>query len=620
VHVFATAGHVDHGKSTLVRALTGRDPDRLEEEQRRGLSIQLGYCWTSLPGVGDLAFVDVPGHERFITTTLAGVGPVSAVMFVVAADDPWMPQAAEHLAALDALGVRHGVLVVTRADLADPAAILSHARAELRRTSLGDLPALVVSGRTGQGVDALRDALAQVAAQLPVPDPRSDVRLWVDRRFHVRGTGTVVTGTLPEGTITVGDTLQVAGDAALLRVRGIECLGQALGSVAGVARVALDVGGKPPDALGRGTALVTPGAFEPVGVVDVRLSGEGPVPQRPVLHVGSAAGTVHARPLGTRLPAPRPRHEGTGHDGTGHDGTGHDGTGHDGTGRPPDGPLLRLGLDRPLPLRIGDRAILRDPGSRAMWGVEVLDPAPPPLHRRGAAAARVRELAKASGSVADEVDRRGVVRRSLLRRVGARDDRLADGTLAVGDWLVSPRRTGELRRELAALVADRGTDLLPGVSTGEAVQALHLPGRELLDGLLGRSLRLEDGRVVPDTAARLPPRLDAALAAIRADLTSRPFAAPDAARLAGLGVDTRDIAVLARGGHVLRLEESLVLLPGADDVAVSVLAGLPQPFSTSQARQALGTSRRVALPLLAHLDRTGRTRRGQDDRRSLTGR
>ena len=136
MHVVATAGHVDHGKSTLVRALTGQDPDRLEEEHRRGLSIELGYCWTDLGPVGDVAFVDVPGHERFLSTTLAGLGPVSAALLVVAADDPWMPQAAEHLAAIDALGVRHGVLVVTRSDLADPEPVLARARDEVSRTSL----------------------------------------------------------------------------------------------------------------------------------------------------------------------------------------------------------------------------------------------------------------------------------------------------------------------------------------------------------------------------------------------------------------------------------------------------------------------------------------------------
>src|SRR5690606_19322190 len=124
MHVVATAGHVDHGKSTLVRALTGMEPDRLAEERRRGLTIDLGFCWTTLPSGATVAFVDVPGHERFVPTMLAGVGPVPAVMFVVAADEGWMPQSEEHLAALDALGVRHGVLAVTRADLADPAAAL----------------------------------------------------------------------------------------------------------------------------------------------------------------------------------------------------------------------------------------------------------------------------------------------------------------------------------------------------------------------------------------------------------------------------------------------------------------------------------------------------------------
>ena len=133
MHVIATAGHVDHGKSTLVRALTGSEPDRLEEERRRGLSIELGYVWTRLEPVGDVAFVDVPGHERFLRTMLSGVGPVPATLFVVAADDPWMPQAAEHLAALDALGVRHGVVAVSRSDLADPAPMVARGGEEIAR-------------------------------------------------------------------------------------------------------------------------------------------------------------------------------------------------------------------------------------------------------------------------------------------------------------------------------------------------------------------------------------------------------------------------------------------------------------------------------------------------------
>jgi selenocysteine-specific elongation factor len=303
------------------------------------------------------------------------------------------------------------------------------------------------------------------------------------------------------------------------------------------------------------------------------------VPQGPVLHIGCTAVTVHARPL--------------------------------------DEQLVRLRLERPLPLRIGDRAILRDPGDRSMWGVQMLDPAPPALRRRGAARARAKQLAAADGTLADEVARRGVVRRSLLHRLGARDAGVAAGTLAAGDWLVSPERTEQLQRALVRLVSDRSSSLLHGVSVAEALQALGLPDKELLAGLLGPTLRLDQGRVVPASGADLPPTLSRALDAIRADLAAQPFSSPDATRLEELGMDARGLAALARAGHLLRLAETVVLLPGADTAAVELLRELPQPFTTSQARQALGTSRRVVLPLLAHLDRTGRTRRGQDDRRSV---
>jgi len=579
MHVVATAGHVDHGKSTLVEALTGMAPDRLEEERRRGLSIQLGYCWTSLPGAGDVAFVDVPGHERFIATTLSGVGPVPAVMFVVAADDPWMPQAAEHLAALDALGVERGVLVVTRSDLAEPAPALARAQAELAGTSLRDVPSVTVSGRTGAGLDDLRGVLARVLASLPAQDADAAVRLWVDRRFHVRGTGTVVTGTLPAGTVSAGDLLHVHGlDGVEARVRGIECLGRPVATVTGTARVALDLGGHAPEQVTRGSVLVTPDSFERADVVDVRLRGEGRPPERPLLHAGAASVTVHARPLSADL--------------------------------------FRLVLERPLPVRIGDRGILRDPGSRAMWGVRVLDPAPPPLGRRGSAALRAKELADADGSTVSEVDRRGLVRRSLLRRVGAAGDLPAEAVEA-GGWVLSGERVADLRARLVAVVRDTGTPAQPWVPLTQAARLLGLPDDRLVAALVSPPLELSGGRLRDRRAADLPVGLVAPLEALRADLAARPFGAPDAARLAELGLGPRDLAVLARAGHLLRVAEAVVLLPGADDQATDVLRELPEPFSVSEAREALGSTRRVVLPLLAHLDRTGRTLRMADDRRCV---
>ncbi len=576
MHVIATAGHVDHGKSTLVRALTGTDPDRREEEHRRGLSIQLGYAWTSLPGAGEVAFVDVPGHERFISTTLSGMGPVPAVLFVVAADDPWMPQSAEHLAALDAIGFRHGVLAVTRSDLADPAPALARARDEIRRTSLGDVPAVAVSAVTGQGMDELRRQLAALVDRLEDPPAEAPVRLWVDRSFVIRGAGTVVTGTLPEGTVRSGDVLAL-GDRRV-RVRGLESLERPARAVTGPARVALNLGGRTPEELGRGSVLVSPDAWHHTDVVDVALSTPGPLPERPLLHVGAVSATVHARPLSEDL--------------------------------------ARLTLSSPLPLRIGDRALLRDPGSRRIWGVRVVDPAPPALRRRGAGAMRAKALAGADGSVGSELDRRGVVRRSLLERIGVPVDAVPDGTLVAGDWLVAPDRVGPLRRRLREQVQATMSTVDPGVPVAAAVRALGLPAEAVLAGLVEAPLRVAGARVVLDGGTPVPAAIAQAWAEVRVELAADPFRAPDAHRLAELGLDRRALAALERAGELLRVDAGIVLLPGADVVAARRLAGLPQPFTTSEARQALGTTRRVALPLLAYLDKRGLTRRLPDDRRT----
>ena len=232
-HVVATAGHVDHGKSALVRALTGMEPDRWAEEQRRGLTIDLGFAWTRI-GSATLAFVDVPGHERFVPNMLAGVGPVPAVMFVVAADGGWMPQSAEHLAAIDALGVRHGLLAVTRSDLADPGPATAQALERIAASSLGVVAAVPVSAVTGAGLDALRAALASLAARLPSPSPAAPVRLWVDRSFSIKGSGTVVTGTLPAGTVRTGQELLLTPSRQPVRVRAVESLGAPADTVTAV--------------------------------------------------------------------------------------------------------------------------------------------------------------------------------------------------------------------------------------------------------------------------------------------------------------------------------------------------------------------------------------------------
>ncbi|MEU4401771.1 selenocysteine-specific translation elongation factor [Micromonospora orduensis] len=578
--VVATAGHVDHGKSTLVRALTGMEPDRWAEERRRGMTIDLGFAWTTMPSGATVAFVDVPGHERFVPNMLAGVGPVPAALIVVAADEGWMPQSAEHLAALDALGVGYGLLAVTRADLADPGPAMARARAEIAASSVGAVEAVAVSGVTGAGLPELRAALDRLAARLPAPTVDGPVRLWVDRSFTVRGSGTVVTGTLGGGRLRVGDELEVAGADEPVRVRGLHSLGQARSEATAVARVAVNLRGTPRDRLGRGDALLTPGRFHRTDVVDVRLTGDpaADLPATLTLHVGSAAVPVRVRPLG------------------------------------PD--TVRLRLARSLPLLVGDRALLRDPGRHHVTGgVRVLDVAPPPLSRRGAAAARAQVLADLDGrpDLAGELRRRRLVRAGTLIRMGVP----VDAEPVAGDWLADPAHWQRLRDRVTEEVARYGAEhpLEPGMPVDALRQRLALPDRVLVEALVRPPLRIHAGRVGAADADALPEPVARAVRRVRAEYGDRPFRAPEADHLVTLGLGPREVGAAVRAGALLRLADNVVLLPDALDDAVRVLAGLPQPFTLSAARQALDTTRRVAVPLLELLDRRGVTRRLPDDAR-----
>ncbi|WFE65901.1 selenocysteine-specific translation elongation factor [Micromonospora sp. WMMD714] len=583
MHVVATAGHVDHGKSTLVRALTGMEPDRWAEERRRGMTIDLGFAWTTLPTGGTIAFVDVPGHERFVPNMLAGVGPVPAAVVVVAADEGWMPQSAEHLAALHALGVSHGLLVVTRADLADPGPATAQARAHLAATSLGTAESVAVSAVTGVGLPELRAALGRLVGRLPAPQVDQPVRLWIDRAFTIRGSGTVVTGTLGGGRLRVGDELALATTGEPVRVRGLHRLGAAEPQVTAVARVAVNLRGVPRDRLGRGDALLTPDAFGRTDLLDVRLAGD-PVAELPAtltLHIGSAAVPARVRPLG--------------------------------------GDTLRLRLARPLPLLVGDRALLRDPGRHHVCGgVTVLDVAPPPLARRGAAAARAAVLTGLHGrpDLAGELRRRRLVRAGELTRMGV----TGDVAPVVGDWLADPGHWRQLGvRLVEEVTAWAGAHPLePGAPVEALRRRLGLPDRALVEALVRPPLTLRAGRIgVGDPG--LPEPVAGAVDRVRREYAAHPFRAPEADRLTALGLGPREVGAAVRAGALLRLAENVVLLPDAADEAVRVLARLPQPFTLSAARQALDTTRRVAVPLLELLDRRGVTRRLPDDAREVVG-
>jgi selenocysteine-specific elongation factor len=590
MHVIATAGHVDHGKSTLVRALTGMEPDRLEEERRRGLTIELGFVWTTLEEGGEpLAFVDVPGHHRFLSTMLAGVGPVPAAMLVVAADGGWEAQTAEHVAALDALGVQHGLVAITRSDLADPAPVRAEVLERLQTTSFGGglggsgLEAIAVCARTGEGLPSLRAALRRVTASLPAPDRTGRIRLWVDRAFTIGGAGTVVTGTLGQGTLRVGDDLELAGRDGVrqVRVRSLQSLERSQQEVGAVARIAVNLRGIPVAEVSRGDALLTPGGDLLTREVDVAIEATqeqiATFPTELVLHLGAASVPVRLRPLGAGF--------------------------------------ARLTLDWALPLRRDDRALLRDPGRQSVAGAVVItDLDPPALARRGAARERASAL---SGGVnlVDEVSRRGAVQRSVLDKLGLLPlgVSLPDGlrevrgrVVAHADW---ERWTIRLREVIAeARAAD---PLSQGLAPAEAAARAGIPAQELIEPLAAAAkLQVQGGRV--SSAAALPPAAQAAVDALVLRLRADPFDAPEAGELAAAGITPQVLAASERHGLLIRLAGNtgpVVLLPDAPDLAVQRLAALASPFTVSDARGALGTSRRIAVPLLEHLDATRRTRR-----------
>ncbi len=561
--VIATAGHVDHGKSTLVHRLTGMWPDRLAEEQRRGLSIDLGFAWTELAG-RRLAFVDVPGHGRFVANMLAGVGPVPAVMFVVAATDGWMPQSDEHLAALDALGVQHALLVISKADLADPADAIEQASERFAATGLADPPVVL-----GTDLDQVRAELLRLTDRLPAPDPAADVRLWVDRSFTVRGAGTVVTGTLAAGTIRVGDELE--HDGHRVTVRGLQSLERDQDLVAPVARVAVNLRGVDRQHIGRGDTLRTPGKWLDTTEIDVALRSPDGLHRQLVLHIGSVAVPVRVRRLGSAA--------------------------------------ARLRLTRPLPLRVADVGLLRDPGEhRIAAGITVLDVRPPPLRRRGAARERAAELATGFVRPPD------CAPAPELRAMG-----VPISGHRVGDWVVNPQWWADRRQRATATVqrwADEH-DVAAGMPLETLRRLLGLPAAELVAPLLaGTGLEVGDG-VVRSPGTGLPPRVEKAVQTVLEWLAAEPFRAPEADELADLKLGSRELAAAVRAGRLTRIADGVVLGADALTRAAGILATLPQPFTVSDARRALGTTRRVAVPLLEQLDARRITRRRDDGTRTV---
>jgi selenocysteine-specific elongation factor len=561
MRVVATAGHVDHGKSTLVFALTGTDPDRFEEEKRRGLTIDLGFAHATLPSGAGISFVDVPGHVRFLRNMLAGVGAVDACLFVVAATEGWKPQSEEHLRILEMLGIRNGVIVLTKRDLVD-AESLEIARLDVADhvagTFLAEAPIVAVAAPSGAGLDELRTALDELVARTPRAPDRGRARLWIDRVFAAKGSGTVVTGTLVDGSVRRDDQLVVEPGARSVRVRGIQTLGAGVDAIAPGNRVALNLSGVAQDDLHRGDCVVAPGRWRASdrfdATLDVLATLGHEVSRRGayMAYVGSREVPVRLRLLGADALAPGTRGS------------------------------VRVFLPVPLPMLPGDRYVLRESGrDETIGGGEVLDIAP---------------VTKASHAAPD-----GTVARAIAERgwVDVGELELLTGVAVepvIGHWATTPELLEATRLRVRTAIETAGEHGVDTAALAEHERAVVLT----LEGVI-----VQGGRA--RLASSGDPYADHPLAAAIKAGGFSPETPPDA--------DRTTIRELTRRGLLVERDGVLFHSDAIDDAAAlasDLLGADPAGFTVATFREQAGVSRKYALPLLAELDARGITRRRDD--------
>ena len=631
--VIGTAGHVDHGKSALVRALTGTDPDRLQEEKARGITIDLGFAHYRQGGT-TIAFVDVPGHERFIRNMIAGASGIDAVLLVVAADESVMPQTREHFDICRLLNVDSGVVALSKCDLVD-AEMVELVRLEtqelLHGSGLEEAPIVPVSARTGAGLEELRAALAAVAAA-PPRAPDGPVRLPVDRAFTVKGVGTVVTGTLVSGEIRADMELEVLPAGRRVRVRGVQVHGEARETAGAGRRVAVNLHGMDADELRRGDALVARASFDTTRRFDASIAL---LPDAPALRHGARVrchhGTAEAMAR-IALSAPAEGADGA------------EDSAFLTALEPGRGAFARVRVEAPLALTRGDRFVLRAYSPPVtIAGGEVLDPLPPRgRFRSPRGLARLRRLAGAGGAaggllvMVEEGGGRGVTREALARRLGVTAawlDRTVAGLEAekqvavVGDRLVAPVNLDAAREELLALIArfHEAQPLAAGVPREEARERLsRRAAPAVLDHIVAGLVAA--GRIVATDHLALAEHrivLSADETRVRerlADLyRSAGLAPPDvgqAAPAAGAppSLAGRMLELLVRDGTLVKVE-GLVFHKGSLDRLAGDVGQLKSAaegtvrIDIGTFKERFGVSRKYALPLLGYLDRIRVTRR-----------
>ena len=626
--VIGTAGHVDHGKSALVQALTGINPDRLAEEQERALTIDLGFAWLTLPSGREVSVVDVPGHEDFIRNMLAGIGGVDLGILVVAADEAVMPQTREHLAILDLLSVPRSVVALTKCDLVDDPdwleLVTEEVRDQLADTVLCEAPIVPVSAKEGTGLD---DLLQAIDAQLASASERPDLgrpRLPIDRSFAISGFGTVVTGTLHDGSLSVGDNVEILPGELSARIRGLECHKQAIDTAGPGARIAVNLSGVSSDALARGQVVVLPETWRTTQLVDLRLRvlQDSPWPVRHNMEVEFFASAFRTAARVRLLDADEL------------------GPGSEG--------WVQARLDAPLALSRGDGYVMRmlSP-SITLGGGQIIQPHPARRHKRYDPKALARLNALASGNPERIVlslldDRMGISPAELARQSGLPDMQTnkalasllgqqvivdlqpgADPIPHAASILVTLKRWSQLSERLANLLETYVADnpLRLGMPREQVRSELNLPDR-LFDRIVERAEA--EGALVVSSALLLPPEHSVTLTpgqsaladAVSAELAAGGATPPSLTDVASrLGPDL--LQYLVDSGRLVKASDSVVFEADSyramrDQVVAHIRSH--GKITVAECRDLMNSSRRYAMGLLETLDRQQITKRLGDAR------
>ena len=597
--IIGTAGHIDHGKTALVRALTGVDTDRLPEEKRRGITIELGFAPLELSGVGLVGVVDVPGHEAFVRTMLAGATGIDLAMLVIAADEGPMPQTREHLSILSLLGVRGGVVVLTKRDLVEPewlGLVEEEVRALLTGSALADAEIVSASAARGEGLEEVRGALARAATAIPRRAADDLFRLPVDRAFSVRGTGTVITGTVWSGILRRDDTVRIMPEGRAARVRSLQRHGRAVDEVAPGERAAIALAGIDLDHVPRGAVLVTGAAWAATTVLRAEVaildSSDREIDAR--THVRFHLGTAD---VGARVVTPR------------------------GSLTPGVRSPARIILETPVVARAGDRFVLRTPSPAITVGGGVIqDPLPP--HRRSRPEPVPADASAHLGWLLAEASTMGVAVAALPIRLGLSPTAVEtvirgvpELVLRLAGRVYAPAAADTVRGQLRDMVDEhhRTYPLDPGASL-QSVRAKLAGGAELVELALAEALAAGtlavDGGQIRRAGWRptLTPAQSELLARLAAALQAAGREPPSVAEMVAAHGEVVPalLRMLERDGRIVAVEperyyDATVLERLIDSMRERMVPG--HEYGPGELRELLGVSRKYLIPLLEYCDR-----------------